>query len=120
VNDLEVGDCVELDTDSLELSTLPVVDCDEPHQGEVFLVEELFEDGGDFPGAESLDRRIQDTCAGEAFEQYVGVPYLESRYELFYAAPSPETWDRGDRTAVCFVIRADGGTLDDSVRGSGD
>ena len=120
VNDLEVGDCVELDTDALELSALPLVECDEPHQGEVFLVDELFERGGEFPGTESISRRIEDTCGGDAFEDYVGVPYLESQYELYYAAPSPQTWDAGDRTVVCFVIRPDGGTLDESVEGSGD
>jgi len=120
VNDLEVGDCVELDIDSEEVSTLPVVDCDEPHHAEVFLTAELFEDEDEFPRGESMVQRIDDTCAGDAFEQFVGTPYQESSLELYYAAPSRESWDQGDRTVVCFVIRPDGGTLERSVQGSGD
>lgn len=118
INELEVGDCVELDVFDEELSTLPVVDCDEPHGGEVYLVEDLFAGEDEFPGQDAVVRRVDEACVA-AFEDYVGTPYLESSLELFSASPTRESWEFDDRTAVCFVIRPDGRDLEGSVRNSG-
>jgi hypothetical protein len=117
-DDLEVGQCVELDIDATEIASLPLADCDEVHQGEVFFVEEL-EDGGSYPGEESVIQRGQELCSGDAFEAFVGSPYLESELEIYTLYPTEETWDRGDREVACIVIRPDGGDMTSSVRGSG-
>jgi hypothetical protein len=119
INDLEVGDCVELDFDADELSTVPVVSCTEPHHAEVFVVADLFDEDDEFPGREAMRRRIDEQCGAEAFEDYVGTPYAESSLERSFAAPSPDSWDAGDRTVVCFVIRPDGTTVDRPLRDSG-
>ena len=117
-DELEVGDCVELDVDATEVTTLPLVDCDESHQGEVFHVERL-EGGDEFPGEESVAAQGQEMCAGEAFEDYVGTSYLRSELEIYTVYPSAFTWGRGDREIVCLAIRPDGGDLTESVRDSG-
>jgi hypothetical protein len=117
-DELEVGQCVELDTDATEISTLPLVDCDETHQGEVYFVTDL--EGGDtFPGQDAVIERGQELCVGEPFEDYVGTPYLRSALEIFTVYPTEETWDAGDREVSCLVIRPDGGDMTSSVRGSG-
>jgi hypothetical protein len=115
--ELEVGQCVELDVDATQLSRLPLVDCDEVHQGEVYFVQDL--DGDEFPGEESAGRQGQDLCAGDAFEDYVGTPFMRSALQFYVAYPSEETWADGDREIVCIAIRPDGGDLAESVRGSG-
>ena len=117
-DELEVGQCVELDADATQVTTLPLVDCDDPHQGEVFHVATL-EGGDEFPGEETVAARGQEVCVGDAFEDYVGTPYLRSELELYTVYPSSFTWERGDREIVCLVIRPDGGDLTESVRDSG-
>jgi|HigsolmetaAR201D_1030396.scaffolds.fasta_scaffold09027_2 hypothetical protein len=118
VNDLEVGDCVELDVFDAELSRLPVVDCAEPHEGEVVYAADLFGPDEDFPGREAMRARVRRAC-GDAFERYVGTHPGRSELDLYYAVPSRGSWDDGDRMVVCFAIRPDGGTLERSVRDSG-
>ena len=117
-DELEVGQCVELDVDATEVTSLPLVDCDEDHQGEVFHVTTV--EGGDtFPGDETIAARGQEACAGDAFEDYVGAPYLRSELEIYTVYPSAFTWERGDREIVCLAIRPDGGDLTGTVRDSG-
>ena len=68
VDDLEVGQCVELDVDATEMTTLPVVDCDEAHQGEVFFVDDGRGRRRRSP-ATRTDRRhasASEACAGDA------------------------------------------------------
>jgi hypothetical protein len=115
--ELEVGQCVELDPNATQVTTLPLVDCDEVHQGEVYFVQDL--PGEEFPGVESAGSQGQELCAGDAFEVYIGTPYLRSTLELYTVYPSEETWDDGDREIACIAIRPDGGDLTGSVRGSG-
>jgi hypothetical protein len=115
--DLEVGQCIELDVTATEVAGVPVVPCDRTHQGEVFLVSDI--PSSRFPGDESLSRRTEDLCTGDAFEDYVGASYMRSRFEWYGIIPTEDSWRLGDRDVVCLVVRADGGNLRDSVRGSG-
>jgi len=114
-DDLEVGQCVELDVDDTEISSLPLVDCDEPHQAEVYLVEDI-EGGDEIPDTDSLIARGQELCAGDAFEAYVGTSYEQSELEFYTVYPSEDTWEDGDREIVCLAIRPDGGDLTATVR----
>jgi hypothetical protein len=118
VNDLEVGDCVEMDVFDDEISRLPVVACTSPHQGEVVYAGDLFQGEQDFPGREAMLGRIRRAC-GDAFEAYVGTHPGRSELDVYFAVPSRATWSAGDRRVICFVIRPDGGDLERSVRGSG-
>jgi hypothetical protein len=118
-NDLEVGQCVEFDVTATEVSTLPVVDCDRAHQGEVFFVGDPGFAGSDFPGDEAVARRAEDRCTGDAFEEYVGTRYLRSELEVSTIHPLESSWRLGDRIVVCLAVRPDGGDLHRSIRGSG-
>ncbi len=115
VLDLEIGECVTGDTAAGLLTQVPVVDCAEPHRGEVFALPTL-PDGG-FPGDEAIAAQARRLC-DEAFEPYVGLGYRDS--QIFYStlAPSARTWAGGDREIVCLLVDEFGADLRGSLRGS--
>lgn len=117
VQSFEVGQCVDFDVapgdEETEVGDLPIIDCNEPHDGEVYYVMDL--DGGDYPS--DVSTQADNACLAE-FAPYVGVDYFES--ELFYTSvyPSNSTWTLGDRQIACIVVPASG-QLSESVQGSG-
>lgn len=121
VYDLEAGDCVNLPVDVEDaIEDLPVRDCAEPHDAEVYAIDDLTNDADDYPGMDAVANDTERTCAGDAFERYVGTDVASSRYGYYYLFPSEESWVQGDREYVCMVISIDGSTLTGSVQGSGD
>lgn len=102
---LEVGACFDDPGDLEQVSEVPVVDCAEPHDNEVYGVFDLPD--GDFPGIEAVQDAAVDGCLGERFESYVGTPYPES--EIFASAlwPTDASWSEGDREVVCFLFEPD-------------
>ena len=119
VTDLDPGDCVELDVDAEEVRELPRTECDEPHDGEVYLVDDIELDSDEYPGLAALGVEIEERCTGPAFEDYVGVPYPRSELAYSYLYPVEDGWERGDREFVCVAVEADGSRLFESVEGSG-
>jgi hypothetical protein len=118
VTDLDPGDCVELDVGAEEIRELPRTECDEPHDGEVYLVDDVQLDREEYPGLSAIAAEIDERCTGEAFEDYVGTPYLRSELAYSYLYPVESGWERGDREFVCVAVEADGSTLFESVEGS--
>jgi hypothetical protein len=123
VHGLDVGDCVDL----AELSgpfdvveRLPRLDCDAPHDAEVYLVDTLTTDAEEYPGDRALTAEIVPLCTGSVFEDYTGSSYGGSALEFFYLYPTEEFWRFGDRAITCMAISADGSPLERSVEGSGD
>ena len=74
-------------------------------------------DDDPFPGDDAMIDHAEVECL-DAFERWVGRPYLESALELSYLWPQAEGWDLGDRTILCLAYRPGGGQLVDSVRDS--
>ena len=121
VLDLDVGDCVDLPDDTGlfdEISELTARECDEPHDAEVFLVDELAIDSDEYPGVETVTTEVDAMCSGPAFEDYVGTAHADSELDTFLLYPTEQTWD-DDRGFVCMAITVDGSQLQDSVEGSG-
>jgi hypothetical protein len=113
VFDLEEGMCI----DSLEgaedsVSELDVVDCDTSHEAEVFSVFEI-EGEDDFPGADQVEGWASSGCEAR-FEDYVGLPFQQSRFQATFLAPSEDTWGDGDREVVCLAFSGTG-ELSESV-----
>jgi len=106
VFDLEVGTCFndegETGTEQ-QVSSVPTVDCDEPHDNEVFAVVDLPD--GEFPT--DVAAQAQEICDGEVFTEYLGIPMLESEYSALTIYPTSETWADGDREVVCALYRDD-------------
>lgn len=103
---VRVGDCLDLDvTDATaaQVTDLAAVPCSQPHRHEVFHVGEVT--GFDvYPGPSELSSASDGMCLG-AFEDYVGVPYLDSDVQFTYLYPSLASWqDEEDREVVCILV----------------
>ena len=120
VFDLAVGDCFD-DGDMVlgdvqELSDVPLVECDQPHDNEVYAVVTI---GGErFPGDVAVHDQADDVCLG-AFEGFVGFDYETSVLDFGWLVPTEETWAAGDRVVACFVYRMDLEKVSGSLQGAG-
>ena len=107
VHRLEVGDCVDLagiSGPSDVVDRLPRRDCDEPHDAEVFLIDDVAVDSDEYPGDTSLTAEIEEQCTGRAFEDYTGGTFADSSLDYFFLYPTEESWDAGDRGFVCMAV----------------
>lgn len=114
---LDVGDCVRTPeggaTGADGLAEVTIVDCDEPHELEVFHVFEL---GPDEVEGDELVEAVRDACLGDAFTEYVGVPEDRSPLELLPIPPTAQQVEAGDREVVCTVREPGGEPRTGSVR----
>jgi hypothetical protein len=111
-----VGDCLDDAGVPDEVTTLPIVDCAEPHDSEVFARTESTE--AVYPGAEELEQTLIEFCRGDAFAAFVGIPFAESRYATRGYFPTAESWANGDRELLCTLIDESGDQLAGSLRGA--
>lgn len=114
---LRVGDCLnEMDSTEDAVSEVPKIDCEEPHDFEVFHTSDLSGDDT-FPGEEEVAGLADDACL-DAFEGFVGVDWEESTLEYTTLFPTAEGWeDHDDREALCMVLDPAGqteGTLENA------
>ena len=112
VADIAVGDCFD-DPGETVISELELIDCDQPHDNEVFAnlqIEEAL-----FPGEEILDSFAIDACLAP-FEAYVGEQYADSSLDYWYLSPTEESWAGDDRAITCVLYSADLAKLTRSVR----
>ncbi|WP_159623094.1 septum formation family protein [Ruania rhizosphaerae] len=104
--DLTVGQC--LDAYELGDPEMPLADCADPHQFEVFAQEESAEE--DYPGEEEMttagDEFCRESLLAELPEDLDTTPVV---YRTI--SPSPETWETGDRRLTCIVGVDEGYTM---------
>lgn len=117
VQQFTVGQCVNdpvvAEDGQQEVGTLPIVDCSEPHTGEVFFVQEL---SGDSVPAD-VAAQADEVCAAN-FESFIGLPYEESSLYLTSLYPTSGSWEQGDRQIVCLIVDGEGNTMTGSAKGS--
>ena len=112
---LDVGTCFD-DTDETEVSSVPEVDCSEPHDNEVFAV--FYYTASDtFPGSEAMNDAALELCLAQ-FEDYVGLAYEDSALEVFPITPTQGSWDNGDREIICALYNLDFSKLTGSMQGA--
>jgi hypothetical protein len=113
---LAVGDCITNDPtgDTLELSTETVVDCGDPHRGELFFA---ISGSGAYPTGADRTELFQQ-CIGDPFEDYVGVAYQSSAIYATGVIPDESEWDEGDTTVWCVAHEQDGSETTGSYRNS--
>jgi hypothetical protein len=105
---VKVGDCINFSSDSDEISSIPIVPCDEPHDQEVF---DRFEVEGDtYPGDQAIEDQRAAYCEGDAFTNFVGITYDESIYGTSGLTPTSGSWDQGDREVLCTIGDPNGQT----------
>ena len=111
--ELQVGDCLNDLTNSTDVSSLPSVDCTQPHEGEVFAVFDL--PPGPYPGAAGVDDLVSKGCNARLAEYSPGAP-SDDAVGLFSVYPLEQNWERGDREVVC-IAKATSGTTTGSIKG---
>lgn len=117
VFELEVGTCFNDEGASEEVASVPVVDCAEPHDNEIYYLFDL--DGSSFPGEEAVVDLAYTGCY-DRFESFVGRSYEESVLDFAPLYPTADGWtDLDDREVVCFVYDLDFKKLTGSMAGSG-
>lgn len=112
--ELEVGNCFSQPDATTAVEKVTLIDCDKPHDFEVFHLLKLEEQ--EFPGEQIVGDLSEDGCAA-AFEGYVGSNYQRSDLYISYLFPTAATWAEGDREVVC-LLRMESGQLSGSMRGS--
>lgn len=114
-SDLEVGMCLNDANLPERFSSIPLVDCTQPHDSEVFAIVALAD--GVYPSDDEIFRLADDACY-EEYEPYVGINYDVSYYYFSYYWPDKNSWASGERDIIC-VVYDENGQIEGSVRGSG-
>lgn len=102
---LKVGDCLDDATATGEVQTVPTVPCDGPHDSEIYSAHLLGQSA--YPGEETVIGKAEVLCL-PAFEEFVGEPYLDSRFDFSYYYPTEESWANGDREVLCVIYDPEG------------
>jgi hypothetical protein len=111
---IKVGDCLNDGDASGEVSTVPIVECSEPHDSEAYDADNL--DDGDFPGQDAIDQAAELLC-GPSFETFIGLDYEASIYDYSYYFPTEESWAAGDREVLCVAYADDQAKITGSLKG---
>lgn len=121
VDEVAVGDCVTPRGGDLLVGSVELIDCDDPHQAQVYAQFDLADDElpddpatPGYPGGAALTWYAQDECQ-DRFADAMGTSYWESPYDLKVITPSFSTWDLGDRAITCLVVGAEDAALVGSV-----
>ena len=103
-----VGNCFDRrkvpGADNKQVDTILLLDCQLPHQYEIFATLEypLPEDGDpEWPGDEAVRNYARAQCPG-SFEAYVGKPYETSAFEIGHLLP-PEDNFYANQVIGCYV-----------------
>jgi hypothetical protein len=97
---IAVGDCFN-DVDAEEISEVPVVPCDQPHDYEAYSAFDLA--GDEFPGDEAVTQQAGDGCT-PPFAEFNGVGYDDSTLYLGYLLPTEDSWnEQADREVLCYI-----------------
>ena len=119
VFDLEKGDCFNYQ-ESDEISDVDLVQCDDPHQREVYAVVSITAAPGlPFPGSSRVEDVGSNFCL-ERFDEYVERPYLDSLLDIETFLPTQESWEeQDDREVTCSLYDLEELYMEGSMQGSG-
>ncbi|HEX2405036.1 MAG TPA: septum formation family protein [Acidimicrobiia bacterium] len=119
VFELAVGDCFD-DGEMVvgeveEVGEVPLVECSEPHDNEVYAIVTV--DGEEFPGEQAVQAQADEVCL-DAFDPFVGLDYQSSALDFGWLVPTADSWEMGDRVVACFVYRMDLEKVSGTLEGS--
>lgn len=113
---VEAGTC--FDGSPRTVADILPVPCTSSHGAEIYVVLVApAEEGTTYPGRDDLGERARQVCQGSAFEDFVGVPWAESRLFTSPIVPTEEAWNAGDRRIACFLYDVRG-AMTGTARGS--
>lgn len=107
--EVAVGDCLndESVAEDQEVSEVPTVSCDEPHDSEVYAETDM--EASEWPGDAGVDQEAQTFCEQE-FASFIGLEYAMSELALSYYVPTEDSFANGDRAISCLVYDEAGQT----------
>ena len=125
IDKVDVGACLD-NVPQVEQRSVAVivVPCEDPHSFEVYDQQEYFSEestapGVDFPGDTVVSNVAETQCITE-FEEFIGVQWEASEYDVQVWWPSETSWiDDDDRLVTCAVYRLNGEPSKGSARGVG-
>lgn len=112
---IKVGDCLDDNAAEGEISTVPIVDCDEPHDSEIYA--SIIMDDDEYPGEQATIDFADEACYQE-YDDFVGVAWEESKYSYATLYPTAQSWATGDREVLCRIALADENGNIEKVEGS--
>jgi len=112
---IAVGDCLNDGGAEGEISSVPKIDCSEPHDSEVYA--SVIMDDGVFPGQDAVFAQADRDCEAE-FDAFVGINYSESVFGYSYYYPTRESWVNGDREIICLIFDPAGKITTGSLAGA--
>ena len=112
---LVAGDCFGDTNLGGAVSSVAAIPCDDPHVYEVFYDFSL--PAGDYPSDAEFEEATYAEC-DPAFEDFIGLPYDESKWEYFFYTPTEEGWVAYDDRQVACVIGTEGVRVSGSAAGS--
>ncbi|MCZ6738920.1 MAG: septum formation family protein, partial [Actinobacteria bacterium] len=98
---LSIGACFD-DSAVAEIQDVDLLDCNEPHDYEIYAMVQLEGNEGAYPGDQSLFDELDQYCFDQ-FEAYVGRDYSSSKYFYTPFGPLEPEWARGDRGGICLL-----------------
>ena len=111
----QVGDCYNKDTTGSQIGDVEVVDCNIPHQYEVYNNYEITL--STLPDEDTMSSEATTACSS-TFQEYVGISYNQSQYKASYLYPTSGSWAQGDRTITCTITTSDGSLITGSLKGA--
>jgi hypothetical protein len=110
---IELGDCLILPSEA-EFDEVRRLSCAEPHDGEVFFVDDY--PGSDYPSGDELDSYVDAQCL-PAFEAFTGSGFDDQEVlDIGWFAPTAGSWEDGDHEVLCYLTPIDGSMTSQSYR----
>ncbi|PZS32620.1 MAG: hypothetical protein DLM59_07840 [Pseudonocardiales bacterium] len=114
IKELKIGDCVA-ERPTSPVTTVKVEPCTRGHVGEIYDVSTM--SGSSYPGNAAVDSYTTERCR-RLLPLYLSATPGQSGYDIYYVAPSQESWDGGRKIVVCLLL-GKSGELTGSAKGTG-
>ncbi|MDQ3722378.1 MAG: septum formation family protein [Actinomycetota bacterium] len=100
---LKVGDCIsDANSRTGDVTTFEAVDCDEPHDGEVYTLIKLKGGENAKPPAEAfINGKGQRGCRARLRRQATPRAFKDRQLRFKFVYPTPASWAEGDRDITC-------------------
>ena len=100
--DLVVGTCIsDANTTTGDVTTFDAVECDKPHDGEVFTIIKL--EGAKYPGLKFVTGKGQRGCRARLKRQLTAKAFKDKQLGYKYVFPTKQSWAQDDREITCLA-----------------
>lgn len=113
-DDASSEDTITDEQQNTSVTSIPIIQCNQPHDNEVYHVYEL-PNAKAYKETDELLESMFVNCEA-AFTDYVGLSYQESFYEMSFLTPTVESWQEGDREVVCYAFHPEADKLAKSLK----